>query len=592
MGGQDAIWAGSEPDAWGKSNHMVIECMIELDPLALSALKEAVSERWVAQYPRFSQRMSKVGSKWFFEDYDDFNIDEHVFLANAPGAEASEEHTCGEASDGKPTEQIWTHREVQDYAAQLMSEALPLDRSPWQMHFIPLFSSRGRQMHSALVFRIHHAMADGVCLVRLLLESLADQQVPLAALASPSGQSTPSDSAHAPIPAATATVLSSMPPLAPRVLPGGRALCWLDYVCRGAVLAGAEAARMLFACPDRSPLHGVHEMSGTKAIAWSHTVSVDDLRTVRGVIAAADGPPGSSERPIATRVTFNDVLMGILGQALHQYLLKVAQDPHYTQAAQHEASGLDTQETQSVESAGSEEELQDAAPPLPARITPQLEGAPQHSVTGLDTCPCDRTPGCGSSWRNVMRVSMPVSLRPLGEPLKMQNSFSLILVQVPLTPSAHVTGLPGVDTILTAHREMSAIKASGLAFAVMATIKVAFATLPSSLAAFLTDFLASKTTGVLTNVPGPTSHVAIAGAKAHDIVFWAPSRADLGVTFSLFTYAGSVRVAFKVDTGIVSCPELLAAEFDAEFERTRAELQAAFPSTYERVSAHIAAQTA
>lgn len=60
----------------------------------------------------------------------------------------------------------------QVYVSQLLDEGLPDDRPPWEMRL--LASCGARRSEVAIVLRVHHAMADGDALVRVLCSALAD----------------------------------------------------------------------------------------------------------------------------------------------------------------------------------------------------------------------------------------------------------------------------------------------------------------------------------------------------------------------------------------------------------------------------------
>jgi hypothetical protein len=81
---------------------------------------------------------------------------------------------------------------------------------------------------------------------------------------------------------------------------------------------------------------------------------------------------------------------------------------------------------------------------------------------------------------------------------------------------------------------------------------------------FLVDFFAAKAIGVTTNVPGPLVRRYIAGTPIKGILAWVPESGDQTVGVSIFTYAGTVRVGFKVDAARVRDPESLVHAFDEE----------------------------
>jgi len=112
-----------------------------------------VAERLVAVYPRFSQRIAEprhgLGPpRW--EPDPHFDLAHHVVAAPlpAPADQHALEALCG----------------------RLMSTPLAPDRSPWQVHVV-LDADHGSR--TAVIVRIHHAVADGISLARVVL-AMAD----------------------------------------------------------------------------------------------------------------------------------------------------------------------------------------------------------------------------------------------------------------------------------------------------------------------------------------------------------------------------------------------------------------------------------
>ena len=60
--------------------------------------------------------------------------------------------------------------ELEDFIGSRMCEGLATDRPRWRIHYVEHYAPRG----AAMVVRVHHCMADGIALLRILL-SLADE---------------------------------------------------------------------------------------------------------------------------------------------------------------------------------------------------------------------------------------------------------------------------------------------------------------------------------------------------------------------------------------------------------------------------------
>ncbi len=115
-----------------------------LDP---ERFKRTVTKR-LLRYPRFRQIAEQdSGGAWWVDD-DDFDIDAHIRLALLPS----------------PCDKL----ELQKFVAEMASEPLNPSRPRWEYQLVE--TSEG---DSAVVVRIHHAIADGTALVRVF-NSLTD----------------------------------------------------------------------------------------------------------------------------------------------------------------------------------------------------------------------------------------------------------------------------------------------------------------------------------------------------------------------------------------------------------------------------------
>jgi diacylglycerol O-acyltransferase len=79
--------------------------------------------------------------------------------------------------------------------------------------------------------------------------------------------------------------------------------------------------------------------------------------------------------------------------------------------------------------------------------------------------------------------------------------------------------------------------------------------------------LASRAAGVLTNVPGPSSAVYLAGEKVEGMVGWAPLSGNLPMSFTIYSYDGKVFVGIASDRGLVPDHQQIVDGFGAAFRR-------------------------
>jgi hypothetical protein len=78
------------------------------------------------------------------------------------------------------------------------------------------------------------------------------------------------------------------------------------------------------------------------------------------------------------------------------------------------------------------------------------------------------------------------------------------------------------------------------------------------------DFFADKAIGVTTNVAGPRARRVLAGVPVTSVLGWVPGSGNQTVGACIFTYAGTVRVGFMVDAGVVPDPQALLTAFERE----------------------------
>ncbi len=137
------------------TNLMVVNGVLLLDgPVDHERFKQAVRDRLLARFPRFRQRVVEPSfgvGRPTWEDHAAFDLDLHIHRAAlpAPGDESALRALAGELV------------------------VVPLDPAKplWDMYLLDGY----RGSRAALVVRIHHCIADGVALARVLL-ALTDGQ--------------------------------------------------------------------------------------------------------------------------------------------------------------------------------------------------------------------------------------------------------------------------------------------------------------------------------------------------------------------------------------------------------------------------------
>lgn len=494
IGPVDTMWLNMDRP----NNLMVIESLMFLDGVPdWDEVTELIQRQVVDQFPVFRQRPEPpplMGQPWWIDD-EGFSLDRHVLRVTlpAPGDDAA----------------LQAHIEAE------LDEPLSRSHPMWRMHLIDGYGSG-----SAVLLRIHHSLADGIALTRVLLsltegdpaesadiavttEAKLDTSLP-GALDNPEAVETiegldaidgldllradhadhAGDSGGADNHTDNHTGVSFHLPTLPLVGPGLR-------------LARDGVGQLLKLATPRGAL------DATK-LAVRTTRVVGDLVFSHNPDNPFDGQPGGAKRVVWTGplpllapkhlghlagATLNDVLMSAVAAALHRYQLDRGEDP-------------------------------------------------------------------------VDLVTMvPVNVRPLDEPLprELGNRFALVFFRFPSALGAPLARLAETK------RRMDWIKRSPEAVLTYTLINAIGRANPS-VERFLVDFFANKAIGVTTNVAGPRSPRTLAGVPLSGVLGWVPGsgRQTLGVC--IFTYAGTVRVGFLCDAEVVPDPERLLAAFEDELD--------------------------
>lgn len=147
----------------------------------------------------------------------------------------------------------------------------------------------------------------------------------------------------------------------------------------------------------------------------------------------------------------------------------------------------------------------------------------------------------------AIRLIIPVSLRPFQPTIELGNRFATVFLELPL-------GIQ--DPIERFHvicRRMNRIKRSREA-AVNDAILQIMGLMPDRLEKLALKFFGLKATAVMTNVPGPTRPVCIAGRPMRNAIFWVPQIASIGLGLSVFSYRDQITLGVTTDSQIMADP--------------------------------------
>lgn len=277
----DAAWLHMDRP----ENLMVINSVMWFDePLPVDALRARLQERLVDRFPRFRQRIVERPTGPVFEDDPHFDLDLHVHHLALPA----------------PHDKRALQAAVQDLMVRPLDRARPL----WETYVFD-----GYRSGAAVYTRMHHCIADGIALARVLL-SLTDLEDVSVQVAEP----TPREGGGV-LDAVTKPLggLASVGKAAARAVvdQGLETLARPAHLAELAQTAREDAgtlAKLLLSPNDDNALRG--ELGIANHVGWSEPVSV---RTVR---RAAHG----------LGVTINDLVVAAVAGAVRGYLTEHGED--------------------------------------------------------------------------------------------------------------------------------------------------------------------------------------------------------------------------------------------------------------------------
>jgi diacylglycerol O-acyltransferase / wax synthase len=281
MSSADAAWFHMDRP----TNLMVIHSVLLFDePIDVERVKQIIAHRLVGRYPRFRQRVVESRlplrpPRW--EEDPDFALDHHIHhvALPAPGDRAA----------------------LQELVGDLMTTPLDRNRPLWQTYLVD-----GYGHGAAMVCRMHHCIADGITLARVMLsltdaapETASDGFEPSVA---PRGPRLPLGMAG-PVVALGAGGLRAVRGIAQR---GAHAVASPSYAAQLAAGVGrdTETALRLLLTPADAATAIKGEPHVSRGVAWSAPLSLGEIKR----LAHRHG------------ATVNDVLLAAVSGGLRHYL--------------------------------------------------------------------------------------------------------------------------------------------------------------------------------------------------------------------------------------------------------------------------------
>jgi diacylglycerol O-acyltransferase len=114
---------------------------------------DTIQERVIARFPVFSRRPVELDGQWMWEDDPDFDLKHHLRRVKLPGR--------GDVDD------------LRAYVSDQFSADFDHERPLWEMEVIKGVTGLGDKPVTVTFSRFHHALADGIRLVQMML-SLCD----------------------------------------------------------------------------------------------------------------------------------------------------------------------------------------------------------------------------------------------------------------------------------------------------------------------------------------------------------------------------------------------------------------------------------
>jgi diacylglycerol O-acyltransferase len=514
------------------TNLMVVDTLMwTATPIDWERFRAVVRERLWDRYPAFrSIPVRAEDGAWYWEAHlgDPFDTHlEHLTLPK-PGGDA----------------------ELQQLIAS--RRTVPLDRGEplWQVICVDGFKTG-----SAIVFRSHHAIADGIRMVQIAM-SLFDATPDGGAILAPAVQ------LHA---------------AAPR--PPGQAV--RQQLLDGASALAKELAELSTEMNTRvgevvtNPVGVASEQVSGLARSLGHAASAAAGTSMDLARTAITNPVGAAHSAATLAASGVEATAAWMRATLRPRLPGSGPLVDFFSAAPGDADfarkllvGTRNDNTIWTGTVGDHKAVAWSAP-LPLREVKAVARANNATVNDvLVTCVAgtlhaylDKHGGICSS----VNWMIPVNLKPLDTtlPEELGNSFALVQLELP-------TNEPDPLAVLAVvRRRMGRIK-NGHEAALAFRVQEVISGMSKSLYQASVDLLANRALGVLTNVPGPPVPVYVAGEKVEGMVGWAPLSGNQPMSFTIYSYDSKVFVGIACDADLVPDHEQIVNGFADAFHRLAA----------------------
>jgi WS/DGAT/MGAT family acyltransferase len=246
-------------------------------PVALDRLENQLGERHLT-YRRYRQKIEFASGGPYWCDDPHFDLAHHIKRLRLPGRGGKEA--------------------LERFVADLASEPLDFNHPLWTVHIVEEYEGG-----AAVVFRWHHAMADGVALVGVTM-TLVDGPVGESRRAAPPDEDEGwLQSLMAPVVAAiNAGTQASTSTLGTALGLVRHPLRAVDYLRDGAGVAGELAYLLSMKSDSATRFKG--KPTGTKRVAWCEPLKLAEVKAVSRALGCS----------------INDILLSCVAGAMRRYL--------------------------------------------------------------------------------------------------------------------------------------------------------------------------------------------------------------------------------------------------------------------------------
>ena len=140
---------------------------------------------------------------------------------------------------------------------------------------------------------------------------------------------------------------------------------------------------------------------------------------------------------------------------------------------------------------------------------------------------------------------------------EMGNRFGLAFIDLPISEA------DAVSRIRKLKERMDAMKTSPMA-PVAFDILQAFGLAGRFVERVGVEIFSRKATVMVTNVPGPRTRLHLAGREIEGMMVWAPTSGHIGLSVSLLSYGGDLRMGVAADAHLDAEPEALVGQFERQ----------------------------